>query len=176
MRASLLAIALVLALSGCGGDDTEPPGGPAEIPSLSPTGSTDPSGSASPTKKATPQVSASDARAARRAFDTWLGAFADGNGARACPLQTKKFTEQQVKRLAAKDRIERGASCGDLVTIVGILFEALQLDVSRADIARGPSEPDEVAFSVKFKGFATLGYALVKSGGAWRVNEDLTIS
>jgi hypothetical protein len=120
-------------------------------------------------------VSRSEAKAARRTFDTWFGAFGSGSGDRACSLQTKAFTKSQVKRLAEQDRIEPGASCDDLVTIVGILFEALQLDVGNAEIARAPSENDEVAFTVKFPKFATLGYGLVDTKQGWRVDQDLTI-
>lgn len=178
MRASLLAIALVLGLAGCGGDSAEPTGTLDDLPSLTPTdgsgstGATDPT----PTRPQRTGISPRDARAARRTFDTWLGAFGGGNGDRACPLQTKRFTAQQVKRLREMDRIEAGASCDQLVTIVGILFEALQIDVGDAEVARGPSTPGEVAFSVRFEKFATLGYAMVKTDAGWRVDEDLTVS
>ena len=177
MRAALLAIALVLALSGCGGDDSGPPPDAIDIPSLTPTAGA-PSDPASPTQTTTPNPGPSrqEVKAARRTFDTWLGAFGAGNPDRACPLQTKKFTQQQVKRLAEKDRIARGASCEDLVTIMGILFEALRLDVGAAEVEKAPSAPDEVVFSVKFKKFATLGYALISTKDGWRVDKDLTIS
>ena len=178
MRASLVVIALVLAVSGCGGDGSGPTRTIDDLPSLTPTDGSGASGATSPTPTQTrePGIAPKDARAARRTFDTWLGAFGGGNGDRACPLQTRKFTEQQIQRLRKRDRIEPGASCSDLVTVVGILFEALQIDVADADVARGPSEPDEVAFSVKFKRFATLGYAMVRTKDGWRVNEDLTVS
>ena len=179
MRASLpaVALALFLALSGCGGDD-EGKGPAIDIPSsLTPTDDPESSGSGSPSETAepTPELSKADAKAARRAFDTWFGGFGSGNGDRACPLQTKKFTQSQIERLAKEDRIERGASCGDLVEIVGILFEALRLEPADAEVTRAVSEPDKVAFTVKFPKFATLAYALTKTKGKWLVDEDLTI-
>jgi hypothetical protein len=176
MRAALLTTALVLALSGCGSDSSEPPPDAVEIPSLTPTdGSGSDPASPTPTATADPGLSRQEVKAARRTFDTWLGAFGDGNADRACPLQTDSFTQQQVKRLAEKDRIQRGASCRDLLPVIGILFDALQIDVADAHVERGPSEPDEIAFSVKFDRFATLGYGLIKTKQGWRVNEDLIV-
>lgn len=178
MRASLLAIALVLALCGCGDDDPQPTRTIDDLPSLTPMDGSDATTATDPTQTRTskPDLSPGQARAARRTFDTWLGAFGGGDGARACPLQTKRFTQQQVKRLRERDRIEPGASCGELVTIIGILFEALRIDVGEAQVARGPSKPGEISFSVKLKKFATLGYAMVRTDDGWRVDEDLTVS
>jgi hypothetical protein len=179
MRVVLFVLALVLAVSGCSDDKEPPPSSADDFPSLTPTGSdpTDPSASpGAPTSSNTPPpgVSAKEAKAARRTFDTWLGAFAAGDGDRACPLQTPRFTQQQIKRLAERDRIERGATCGQLVEIIGILFEALQLRASDAAVSRAPSNPDEVAFAVVFKDFAQLGYALIHTPKGWRVDQDLT--
>lgn len=181
MRAALLVILLVLAVSGCGDEEPPPPLSDEDFASLTPM-DTDPTrpmdGSDSPNASTTaPEgVPPRAAKEARRTFETWLGAFAAGDGDRACPLQTPRFTQQQVKRLAQQDRIEPGASCGDLVEITGVLFEVFRLDVGEATVARAPSDPDEVAFSVAFKRFATLVYVMIDTKNGWRVDEDLTAS
>ena len=174
MRAALLVIALVLAVSGCS-DEKEPPPNTDDFPSLTPAGTDPTQPTDGPSSQAPPEgVPPREAKEARRTFETWLGAFGAGDGDRACSLQTPRFTQQQLKRLVEADRIQPGASCGEIVEITGILFEALQVDVSDGKVARAPSNLDEVAFSVTFKGFATLGYVLVDTKNGWRVDEDLT--
>lgn len=177
MRSLLFVIALALAVSGCSDDDQPPPSSADDLPSLTPTASTDPTGSTdspSASNTAPAGLPPREVRAARRTFETWFGAFVGGNGDRACPLQTSRFTQQQIKRLAERDRIERGATCGDLVDITGILFQALQLEVGDAKVTRAPSNLEEVAFAVVFKDFASLGYNLIDTRKGWRVDEDLT--
>jgi hypothetical protein len=176
MRSLLFVVALALAVSGCS-EDRQPPSNADDSPSLTPTASTDPTEGTESPSAADPSptgVPPREVKAARRTFNTWFGAFVAGNGDRACPLQTPHFTQQQIKRLAERDRIERGASCGDLVQIVGILFEALRLEVGEAEVTRAPSDVDEVAFAVVFKGFASLGYSLIDTKNGWRVDQDLT--
>ena len=176
MRSLLFVLALALLVSGCSDDNQPPPSNADDVPSLTPTASTDPTGTDSPSASNPPPagVPPREVKAARRTFQTWFGAFVAGNGDRACPLQTQRFTQQQIKRLAKRDRIERGASCGELVEITGILFEALRLEVGEAEVTRAPSNLDEVAFAVVFKGFASLGYSLVDTKNGWRVDQDLT--
>jgi len=176
MRALVVLAALLLAISGCGGDEEAPPG-TEQTPSLTPTGSDDTSTGApsdNPTTEPSPQLRPAEVRAARKAFQTWLGAFAGGDADRACSLQTKGFTKQQIERLVKRDQIDPSASCGDLVAVSSILFEALQLDVGGAEITRSPSPDDRASFAVTFKGFPALVYSLVQNDKGWRVDEDLT--
>jgi len=173
MRAAVLALLLVLGLTGCGGDD-DGPAPVTDVPSsLTPTA--DPSGDASERVRPVPELSRAQARAARRAFDTWFRAYSTGNAERACPLQTRRFTQRLVKELAEQDRIQRGATCADLVEIVGILFEAIRLDPDKAKVTRAVSEPKEVAYLVNFPKFATLAYLMVRTKKGWFVDRDLTI-
>jgi hypothetical protein len=177
MRAALLVIALLLAGTGCS-DEQSPPATDDDVPSLTPTSETDHTGKPrAPTSPTTPPgVPRREAKAARRTFDTWLGAFVGGDPDRACPLQTPRFTHQQVRRLATRDRIRPGATCGDLVTLVGLLFETFRLEVGDGAVSRAPSPPDRVAFKVRFKGLPVLGYSLVDTRRGWRVDQDLTAS
>jgi hypothetical protein len=179
MRALLFVIALVLAASGCSDDNQAPPSNADDLPSLTPTAPTDETGSTdspSPSNTAPTGVPPRQAKAARRTFDTWLGAFVSGSGDRACPLQTPRFTQQQIRNLAERDRIDRDASCAELVEIMGLLFQAFRLEVGDAKVTRAPSEPDEVAFSVVFKGIPALGYALVDTPKGWRLGRDLLVN
>lgn len=179
MRSLLFVVALALAVTGCSDDDQPPPSSADDIPSLTPTADAEPTdGSDSPgaSNTAPAGLPPREVRAARRTFETWFGAFVGGNGDRACPLQTPRFTKQQINRLAEGDHIQRGASCGDLVEITGILFQALQLEASDAEVRRGPSNLDDVAFAVVFKNLAALGYNLIDTKNGWRVDEDLTIN
>ena len=174
MRSLLFVIALALAASGCSDDGSPPPPSADDTPSLTPTAETDPTGDTdSPDTTAPSGVPRREAKAARRTFDTWFGAFVGGNGDRACPLQTPRFTKQQINRLAEEGHIERGAGCGDLVEIIGILFQALRLEVGDAEVSRAPSNLDDVAFAVVFKDFAALGYNLIDTKNGWRVDRDL---
>jgi hypothetical protein len=87
MRSLLFVVALALAVSGCS-DDQPPPSNADDVPSLTPTGSSDPtSGTSSPSAPDTSPagVPAREVKAARRTFQTWLGAFVGGNAERACP-------------------------------------------------------------------------------------------
>ena len=173
MRSLLFVIALALAVSGCGDDNEPPPSNADDLPSLTPTASTGSTDAPSPSNTAPAGVPPRAAKAARRTFDTWLGAFVAGNGDRACPLQTPRFTQQQIRSLAERDRIERDASCAELVEIMGLLFQAFRLEVGDAEVTRAPSQPDEVAFSVVFKGIPALGYALIDTPKGWRLGRDL---
>ncbi len=177
MRSLLFVIALALAVSGCRGDTRPPPSTADDTPSLTPTADADrTAGSDSPDASSTAPTGLPPrkVKAARRTFDTWFGAFVAGNGDRACPLQTPRLTKQLINRLAEEGHIERGATCGDLVEITGLLFQALRLEVGDAEVSRTPSNLDDVAFAVVFRGFTALGYNLIDTTSGWRVDEDLT--
>jgi hypothetical protein len=174
MRAWLLVLVLVAGVTGCSDDAGDaPPPAPEDPTSLSPmvpdTGET----LRDRPTRTRPAVTRAEVRAARRTFDTWFGAFAAGNGARACPLQTPRFTRQEVARLAEQDRIPGDASCDDLVTLAGILFDTFRLDADDAVVTRVPARGERVAFSVRFETLSGLGYGLVRSEAGWRVDEDL---
>ncbi len=180
MRAAISVIALLLVVSGCG-NDQQPATPSTDLPSLTPTadGSTDSTGTPgapTATNTRTPRLSPQQVRVARKTFGIWLRAFAGGDADRACPLQTRRFTQQQIRRLVEQDHIARGATCRELVETAGILFRALRLDASDAVVTRAPSSPDEVAFAVIFKDFAQLGYSIIRTPQGWRLDQDLTAS
>lgn len=175
MRALLPVAALLVALTGCSRDaGVEPPA--AEPPvSLTPTDSDSPDTAEPSTtpdaSEPTPQL---DVAAARKAFRDWFLAYASGEGARACPLQTPGFTRAQLRRAVDRDLVPPGASCEAVVTVAGVLYDTFRIDPASVEISKVPTPVDRVGFSVVVNDFAALGWALVDTEDGWRVAQDLT--
>jgi len=178
MRALVPVVALLVALTGCGGEVKEDPGAD-ELPSAStPTDSEKrrdadtPSGSASLTEN--PEPIQPRAPAARKAFRAWLIASADGAGERACALQTERFTRAQLGRAVDRDLVEPGTSCAALVAVASQYYEVIGIDLASAEVAPRTVLGDRAEFAVVLKGIAAIGYALVRTDSGWQVDEDLT--
>lgn len=180
MRALLPVAALLIALTGCSGDAggeppaAEPPSSLTPMESESP-GTAEPSATttAPDTSEPTPQL---DVAAARKAFRAWFLAYANGDGDRACPLQTPAFTRAQLRRAVERDLVQPGASCEAVVTVAGVLYDAFRIDPAAVEISKVPTPADRVGFSVVVNDFAALGWALVDTNDGWRVAQDLTES
>jgi hypothetical protein len=178
MRALLPVAALLVALTGCGSDaGGEPP--PAEPPSsLTPMDSESPDTTEASTTTTAPDPTEPtqqlDMAAAREAFRSWFLAYAAGDGGRACPMQTDRFTRAQLQRAVDRDLMQPGASCEAVVTVAGVLYDSFGIDPAGVEISRVPTPADRVGFSVVVNEFAALGWAVVLTDDGWRVAEDLT--
>jgi hypothetical protein len=176
MRALVPVAALLIALTGCGGDVREDPGADEPPTASTPTDSRSPDAKPSKTATQTPEPTRRQARTARKAFESWLGAMAVGDAGRACALQTGRFTRSQLERAVERDLVQPGVSCGVVVEVASKFYEAFGIDLASADVAQVPSSGDRVAFTVVLPEFATIGYALIPTDDGWRVHEDLTAS
>jgi hypothetical protein len=68
------------------------------------------------------------------AVQKWIAAYVKGDGKTACRLQTKKYTQEDLKKSVRQGLVKQGASCEDGVVAAGALARAFGYDTARRSV------------------------------------------
>ena len=167
LLATTAGLLLLAGLSGCGDDSPASASASASDPDPSPTASS--AAPATPSSAdASPAAEAGDPVAALR---TILQAFQDGDGATACPLQTKRYTAYSIEQTVSLGGLPAGSTCADTVRYAGELAKKYGVDgVSGAyDVTSNDGSRAVVAHD---QGGRTVTYTLVTEDGAWHLDAE----
>lgn len=118
---------------------------------------------------------ADEEKAVKRVVTDLFAAYVDGDGKRACEMQTDAYTDLQIKEAASEEGFEIDAeNCRDLVEksapLIRKFFESDSLTVTDASVD-GNTATVNVAVTTSF-GPSESVYALVKQDDRWLVNEE----
>jgi hypothetical protein len=169
MRLLISAAALAFALTACGGDDEPDTVTPTSdvadaTPSVSEKSSDSEPTESQPTAGGGPVAAVTD----------WIAAYANGDGASACALQTEAYTEDDLASSVDQGIIEEGTSCEDAVPAGLALAEAFGVSFEDPKVELVSESNDSAKVRVTLQGSdGPQIYNVALIDGRWLVDGEV---